>query len=281
MPDGRAAPRVALVTGCASGIGRALAHRLVETGHHLVATDIDAAGLERARAEGGWPEATCALLRLDVRDAEAWERAVDTCAERFGRIDLLFNVAGYLRPGYAHETSSEEVARHVDINLKGTIYGVQAAARRMVAQRSGHIVNIASLAGIAPIPGLCLYSASKFGVRGFSLAAGSELRKHNVFVTVVCPDAVQTPMLDLQVDYAEAALTFSGASPLTPDDVVAAIFERALKRRPVEVVLPESRGRLARLAGAMPGVGPWLGSVLERRGLKAQERRRRDRVEPR
>lgn len=269
--------KVALVTGSASGIGRALTGRLAASGHRLIATDVDEAGLARAQEDDGWPAASVATVGLDVRDAAAWERAVAACVERYGRIDLLFNVAGYLRPGFAHEASPEEVARHVDVNLKGTIFGVQAAARRMVAQRSGHIVNIASLAGIAPVPGLCLYSASKFGVRGFSLAAGIELRRHDVFVTVVCPDAVETPMLELQEDYDEAALTFSGSAPLTTDDVVGAIVERVLPKRPVEFVLPESRGRLARLAGALPAIAALIGGPLEKRGLKAQERRKRAR----
>lgn len=269
--------KTALITGSASGIGRALTSRLVREGYDVVATDGNDEGLEAAAREEGWPEARVRLGRLDVREAEAWQRLVEKAAGRFGQLDVLLNVAGYLRPGYAHETPFEEVERHVDINLKGTIYGLMAAARQMVRQRSGHIVCIASLAGVAPIPGLTLYSASKFGVRGYALAATNELRKHGVFVTVVCPDAVKTPMLDLQVDYPEAAFTFSGAKPLTTDEVVDAIVERALKKRPVELVLPAHRGRLARLVGAVPEVAPYLAPLMERKGKKAQKRLRQAR----
>ena len=79
----------------------------------------------------------------------------------------------------------------------------------MIPLGSGHIVNIASLASLVPSPGLALYSASKYAVRAFSLAAAEELREHGVAVTTVCPDAVRTAMLDKQLDYPEAALTFT------------------------------------------------------------------------
>src|SRR5205085_5137897 len=132
------------------------------------------------------------------------------CVTTYGRVDVLMNVAGYLLPGYIHETSADQIERHMDINAKGLMLGTQAAARVMVRQGQGHIINIASMAALAPVPGLCCYSASKYAVRAFSLAVAQELRPHGVYVTAVCPDAVQTPMLDLQVDYQEAAMTFSG-----------------------------------------------------------------------
>src|SRR5205823_4569252 len=112
--------------------------------------------------------------------------------------------------------------------------------------RHGHIINIASMAALAPIPGISLYSASKYAVRGFSLAAAQELRAHGVYVTVVCPDAVQTPMLDAQLAHDEAAATFSGPRLLTVEEVGRAIIGQGLARRPLEIYLPPSRGWLAR-----------------------------------
>lgn len=269
-----AAPPVSLITGAASGIGRALVGRLVALGHRVVATDVDEPGLTRARAEDGWPAESVVSTALDVRDAGAWGRVMGLVEERFGRLDVLCNVAGYLRPGYAHEQGHDEVERHIDINVKGTMHGTLAAAQRMVAQKSGHIVNISSLAGVAPIPGLTLYSASKFAVRGFSLAVAAELRPHGVHVTVICPDAVKTPMLDKQLAHAEAALTFSGTQ-LSTDDVTGAIVS-ALDKRPLEVMLPPSRGRLAQLATLLPGVQAYLEPVLRRRGSRVQSRLRGD-----
>lgn len=264
--------RVILITGAASGIGRALTGRLANAGHRIVATDVNEGGLTEAARDEGWPADRVVVSPLDVRDAAAWERACALTEERFGPLEVLLNVAGYLKPGYAHAEAASEVERHIDINVKGTLHGTMAAARRMVARRSGHIVNMASLAGLAPIPGLALYSASKFAVRGFSLAVAAELKPHNVQITVICPDAVKTPMLDKQVDFPEAALTFSGRQ-LTPEEVCDAVVD-ALKRRPLEVFLPRSRGRLAQLASLAPGMAPLLEPVLRWRGQKTQSRLR-------
>lgn len=261
------------VTGAASGIGRALTDRLAQAGHRVFATDINSEGLAAAAREGRWPEEAVRTRALDVRDPEEVRHAMDAAFEHTGGLDVLCNVAGYLHPGYAHEADLADVDRHVDVNVKGVMYLTMCAARHMVARKRGHIVNVASMAGIAGIPGLCMYSASKFAVRGWSLAVATELRQHGVHVTVVCPDAVQTPMLDKQVDFEEAALTFSGSRALSPDDVVDAILDDVLPNKPLELLLPRSRGILAKLASAAPGMQLRLEPLLRRKGRKAQRGR--------
>jgi 3-oxoacyl-[acyl-carrier protein] reductase len=139
-----------------------------------------------------------------------------------------------------------------------------------VRQGHGHIVNIASLAALAPIPGLALYSASKYAVRAFSLAAAEDLRPHGVAVTTVCPDAVKTPMFDHQMDYPEAALTFTAPKVLAVEEVSRVILGRVLERRPLLVVIPRWRGWLARLADVLPSASRVLASVLTRQGLRRQ-----------
>ena len=237
----------------------------------MVATDVELVKLKAAANAAGWNAAHVFLKALDVRDAAAWDRVVDFALAKAGGLDVLLNVAGYLRPGYIHETEASEVDRHIDVNTKGVILGTRAAARVMVPKGAGHIVNIASLAAIAPVPGLCLYSASKFAVRGFSLAVSQELGRFGVAVTTVCPDAVQTPMLDLQVDYEEAALTFSGDRVLTVDDVAQAIL-RALDERPMEVLIPMGRASLAKVVNAFPQIADRVKPLLRRKGLSAQRR---------
>jgi len=110
------------------------------------------------------------------------------------------------------------------------------------------------LAALAPVPGLALYSASKFAVRGYSLVAGMELAEHGIAVTTICPDAVQTPMLDQQKDKEQAALTFSGARALIVQEVVDAILDNALKNKPLEIILPTMRGVIAKAANAFPTI---------------------------
>ena len=261
--------RTFLVTGAAGGIGRQLVDDLVARDARVLATDIDVDALR----DRGWPPGQVGVRALDVRDPGAWDAAIDEVCARFGRLDVLVNVAGVLTPVWVHELEVETVHAIVDINFKGVVFGIRAAARRMVEQGAGHIINVASLSALAPIPGLAMYSASKYGVRAFSLAAAQELRAHGVRVSVLCPDAVQTPMLELQEDHDEAALTFSGRV-LTPADVSRAILERVLPRAPLEVFLPRGRGWMARFADVFPTIAFSLRPLLERRGRARQRRLR-------
>ena len=165
-----------LLTGCASGIGRHLADVLIARGHRVWATDIDLAGLRSHAAEAGWPEERVRSERLDVCDPAAWNRQVAAVVAAWGGIDVVLNIAGYIRPSRAAQATDEDVHRHFDVNVKGVVFGTRAAAEVMIAQGAGHIINIASLASLAPVPGISLYSASKYAVRAFSLAAAQELR---------------------------------------------------------------------------------------------------------
>lgn len=269
-----------LLTGCASGIGRHLAGALAAGECRVVATDVDYAALQAAAQAQGWDPTRVELHALDVRDPRRWNEVLDLVQARWQRLDVLFNIAGFLRPGLVHEQTADDVDRHLDINAKGTIYGSQAAAARMVAQGHGHIVNFASMAGLAPVSGISLYTASKFAVRGFSLALANELRPHGVAVTVICPDAVQTPMLDLQLDCPQAALTFSGRRALGVEEIERLILRRVLPRRPLEAILPRSRGWLAKLTSALPGVARVVLPALMKKGLARQKQIRGQRAKP-
>lgn len=263
--------RTYLVTGCASGIGRRVAGELLGRGARVAATDLDIRRLREIAQADGWPEDRTLVRRLDVRDADEWEQALDAAEDRLGVVSVLLNIAGFLRPGWVREVEVDDVDRHFDVNTKGVVFGTRAAARRMADRGEGHIVNMASLAALAPVPGLSLYSASKFAVRAFSIAAAHELRESGVAVTVLCPDAVQTPMLDLQRGRPEAELTFSG-QVLTVDDVCAAILDDILVRRPLEVVLPRSRGVLARTADLFPESARRVEPLLRWVGRRRQRR---------
>lgn len=264
--------KVVILTGGASGIGKHLAHVFAARGDRLVATDIQEEALKEEGRKGSWDPAQVAVRKLDIRDRTAWQETIDFAVRTWGKIDLLMNIAGYLLPGYLHEIDPEEIDRHIDINVKGTLYGTQVAARQMVSQGYGHIVNFASLASLVPVPGIALYSASKFSVRGFSLAVGHELRPHGVSVTVVCPDAVRTPMLDLEADYKEAALVFSGSKPLTVEDIERVLFKKVLPKRPLEVFFPPSRGWLAKVANLSTSLATVLEPIFTRKGLANQEK---------
>jgi NAD(P)-dependent dehydrogenase (short-subunit alcohol dehydrogenase family) len=263
---------VGLITGAASGIGRHLTGLLARHGFRLLATDANEQGLEQAAREEGWPADRVVPHPLDVRRPNAWEAALDTLEQHHGPVDLLLNVAGVLKPAWVADIADADVDLMIDVNVKGVIYGTRAAARRMVPRGQGHIVNFGSLASLGPVPGLGVYSTSKFAVRGFSLAAAVELRERGVAVSLVMPDAVQTPMLDLQVGYEEAALTFSGSRALTVEDIGEAVVQRVLTTRPIEIALPTGRGLLARLAGDFPEAARSLRPLLVRTGRRHQAR---------
>lgn len=257
-----------LVSGCASGIGRDLAQVLVSAGHRVLATDRVLAPLQELAERG--PAERIQVRTLDVTDPLAWEAALAAARQCFGGLDVLVNVAGVLVPGWAHEISDEAVDLHLDVNVKGVVHGMRAVVPGMIAQGHGHIINVASLAALAPVPGLALYCASKYAVRGYSLSVALELRRHGIAVTVVCPDAVQTPMLELQRDVEAAAMTFSGPRVLTTREVSEAIV-RALDERPLELLLPPSRGWLAKLGDLLPDSARVLEPLLRWQGRRKQQ----------
>jgi NAD(P)-dependent dehydrogenase (short-subunit alcohol dehydrogenase family) len=183
--------RIAIVTGGGSGIGEALCRALTARGDTVVVADIDGAAAERV---AGDLRATAA--KVDVRDAAAVQALVDDTVAAHGRLDLIFNNAGIGVGGDVLDLTVAHWDRIIDINLRGVIHGVQAAYPVMAKQRSGHIINTASVAGLVAPPYLAPYVAVKHAVVGLSLALRGEAAAHKVGVTVVCPGWTDTPILD-------------------------------------------------------------------------------------
>jgi NAD(P)-dependent dehydrogenase (short-subunit alcohol dehydrogenase family) len=189
--------RTAIVTGGASGIGRALASALVTRGDTVVVADIDGAGAERAAGElAGRGPGTATPAVVDVRDAGMVRDLVEQVRDQHGRLDVMVNNAGIGIGGEASELSLAHWERVIDVNLRGVVHGVHAAYPVMIAQRSGHIVNTASLAGLVPASWLTPYAMTKHAVVGLSLSLRAEAATHGVRVTAVCPGVVETPLLD-------------------------------------------------------------------------------------
>lgn len=260
---------VAIITGANSGIGFAFAHALYAQQYRLCLVDIQLDNIQAALPASDQRM----FYTLDVRDASAWKNLTDSVVQKFGTIDYLVNFAGIVQPGFIYDVPVSDIDRHIDINTKGTLYGTHAVGAHMKKQGHGHIINIASLAGIAPVPGIALYSASKFAVRGFSLAAAHEFAPFGVTISVVCPDLVKTPMYDLELQYREeTALVFSGSKEvLTPERVVAEILA-VMRTKKREVTIPASRGLLARLAGAWPWLADVVRGRLVKKGLRRMEK---------
>jgi NAD(P)-dependent dehydrogenase (short-subunit alcohol dehydrogenase family) len=183
--------RIAIVTGGGSGIGEALSRALAARGDTVVVADIDGAAAQRVAGDIGGTAA-----KVDVRDASAVQALVDETVAAHGRLDLMFNNAGIGVGGEALELTVAHWDRIIDINLRGVVHGVQAAYPVMARQRSGHIVNTASIAGLIAPAYLAPYAATKHAVVGLSLALRGEAKAYGVSVTVVCPGWTDTPILD-------------------------------------------------------------------------------------
>ncbi len=267
-----------IITGAASGIGRHWARALQQRGgdYRLALADVDAEGLRAAFS----PSETVRLHPLDVRSAPQWERLIADTLERFGRLDYLFNIAGGGRPGFFIRQPLENFDWVLDVNLKGALLGMRLAGEVMLRQGRGHIINVASLAGLSPTPGNALYSAAKAGLRNASIAAAIEWRRRGVAVTVISPDLVDTPIMQRHLESAgeEVALTYTGVT-LTVFDLERA-FWRAMRTRPLEINLPRWRGWLTKLNHAFPALMLLLYDPMRRRGMKRLEKIRRERGIP-
>jgi NAD(P)-dependent dehydrogenase (short-subunit alcohol dehydrogenase family) len=189
--------KVAVVTGAASGIGKALSAALAGRGATVVMADLDEAGAKSAAdALGAGPPGRVSGVELDVTDADAFAELIGRVSSEHGHLDLLFNNAGIGVSGDVADLSLEHWERVIDVNLRGVVHGVVAAYPLMVRQRSGHIVNTASLAGLLPAPILTPYAATKHGVVGLSTSLRIEAQRHGVRVSAVCPGVIDTPLLD-------------------------------------------------------------------------------------
>jgi len=231
--------RVAAVTGAASGIGRATALALSRQGARVALCDRNRSGLDEVakaiQGEGGQAR----VVELDVSDQGQAVQAIDGIVEGWGQLDVLVNAAGISSSGPtsrgpAMGISEQDWDRILDVNLLGTVYCAQAAARHMIRQRGGRIVNIASVAGIIPRINSAAYGASKAGVRMFTKCLALELARYGVTVNAVAPGPIDTPMLGPEGDQSIRARYVAGMPELfrlgvplgklgKPEDVASAI----------------------------------------------------------
>lgn len=232
--------RVAVVTGAGSGIGAALAVGLARNGARVVCADLDQASAERMVAAissaGGHAEA----VAVDVTDAAMVAELVARTVSAHGRLDYMFNNAGISISGEARDISLEHWRRVLDVNLMGVVYGCDAAYKQMVSQGGGHIVNIASLAGLIPFPTNVPYATTKHAVVGLSLSLRAEGEDLGVRVSAVCPGFVQTGIFEatpfINVDR-ERAMRDIPFTPL-PSDIAATAILRGVTRNQALIVFP-------------------------------------------
>lgn len=195
MSNSRLEGKVALITGGARGMGAAEAELFVANGATVVITDVlDAVGAETAkRLSSG--SGTCVFNHHDVTSEADWSAVVADVLQSFGQIDILVNNAGIFEQGSILDTTLEAYRRTIDINQVGVFLGMKAVAAHMAGRRTGSIINISSVAGMAGTPGFVAYGASKWAVRGMTKGVAKELAPHGVRVNSIHPGIIDTPML--------------------------------------------------------------------------------------
>jgi 3-oxoacyl-[acyl-carrier protein] reductase len=185
--------QVAVITGAGRGIGAAIAARLTELGAHAILCGRRRAPLEETADAIKVADKHTSIIECDVANFRSVQSLAETVQRSFARLDILVNNAGILgSPGPLLELAPDGWDQILNTNLRGVYYTIRTLAPLMVRARSGHIINISSLAGKNPVANAAAYSASKWGLNGLSYSVAEELRAHNIRVSVVCPGSVHT-----------------------------------------------------------------------------------------
>lgn len=186
--------RIAVVTGASRGIGRAIATRLAADGRHVVLVSRSEGPLSEVKSEIEGAGGAASVCAADVGDREAWAGAIESIVKEHGRLDILVNNAGITRDNLVLRMSDEEWDEVIRVNLTSAFVGIRAAARAMMKQRFGRIVNIASTSGLVGNAGQANYAAAKSGLVGLSKTIARELGGKGVTCNVVAPGFIQTDM---------------------------------------------------------------------------------------
>jgi NADP-dependent 3-hydroxy acid dehydrogenase YdfG len=184
--------KVVVITGASSGLGEATARHLSAQGAKLVLAARRIDRLQALAAELGL-DADVAV-RTDVADRAQVQALVDNAVAKHGRIDVILNNAGLMPQSLLEKGKVDEWDRMVDVNIKGVLYGVAAALPHMIAQKSGHIINVSSVAGHKVRQGSAVYAATKAAVRMFSEGLRQEVGHHGIRTTIISPGAVETEL---------------------------------------------------------------------------------------
>lgn len=265
MKSNHFANKTAIVTGAASGIGRALALELATRGAIVYAADRDEsrlAGLTQAN-----PTGNIHLVHLDITDPAAVTAVVERVAAECGRLDLMFNNAGIVVGGDFADLPTDIWQRIVDVNFWGVVHGTRAAYSQMRRQGWGHIVNTSSSAGVIPVARSVAYTATKHAVVGLSTSLRAEAAEHGIFVSVVLPGLVDTNIFSDAINLANynysAAVERVPMKKISPHQAARSIL-RGVTRNDEFIVFPALNRLVIRLYRVMPKM---IGPIIARAGM--------------
>jgi len=252
-----------IITGAAGGIGTALAREMDRRGANLVLADINFNGLKSLASD---LKSDPLIGQCDITDRADVKKLVEEAVKRFSKVDILINNAGIIRPALFENCGYEDIDAQMKLNFMGAVNCTKEVLAVMIPVKQGHVVTISSLAGLVPETFSSIYTASKFALRGFFLTLAIEVRKHNIKVSTIFPDSVDTPMLKYEASHGGSPLTFLGDAQ-SPEKVVRAVIQSIEKGSP-EICAPASTGIISRIIMCWPWIVTKLWPVLERMGEK-------------
>ncbi|MEM6328668.1 MAG: SDR family oxidoreductase [Planctomycetota bacterium] len=260
----------ALVTGAASGIGRAIAHRLADERCDLFLLDIDGAGLAHTAAALAASGVEVVTSRCDLADTASIDRAVDQAISRWAGVDLLVNNAGVTYYGHTHEMAAEHWDRLMAVNLLGPVHLTRALLPALLARPEAHVLNVCSVLGLIGLPRVGAYCTSKFGLVGFSETLRAEYNRVGLGVTALCPGLAKTNLFAAAERRPGADAKTPPAALCTTPERVARAALRAIKRnQAVARVEPFSRLLYAARQN-FPTALDWLLQLGRRRRIERQ-----------
>jgi NADP-dependent 3-hydroxy acid dehydrogenase YdfG len=217
--------KVVVITGASSGLGEATARYLSARGATVVLGARRVERLQKLAKELNGGDGKALAMETDVTKPDQVQRLVDAAVKNYGRIDVIINNAGLMPQSRLELRKIDEWDRMIDVNIKGVLYGIAAALPYMQKQKSGHIINVSSVAGHKVRPGGVVYSATKTAVRVLSEGLRQEVKPYNIRTTVISPGAVDTELPDTisDPDLAKGIHEFYASTAIPPDSFARAV----------------------------------------------------------
>ncbi len=259
--------KIVVITGASSGIGFSAARMFAREGANIVLAARSTAKLDELAAELKQYDIKILTIPTDVSSLSDCRNLIKETVSTLGSIDILVNNAGYTFQGEFNDVELKEYDQILDVNLKAPIRLTKLALPHLLKAESGRIINVASILGIFPIPTETVYSATKFGLRGFSYALADELKNTDVRICLICPGPVDTPFIMENIEKVHD-LVFS-TSVSSPDEIAELILQSA-KDGKMERIKPVHTGVLAKIGFLIP----WLKTILLPFMIKDGKRRK-------
>ncbi len=260
--------KVVIITGASSGIGAAVARRLARDGMRLTLAARRLDRLELVAADVHALGGEALIAETDVRNRDELRRMVDATLDQWGRIDVLINNAGITRDRLLVRFSPEKISAEIHTNLIAAIECTQMVLPTMLRQKSGHIINISSVAGLVGTPGSTVYSASKFGIIGFSDALRRELQKTRIHVSAFCPGYTPTELSPDLKAIAEGLPNAPHMPGLIPVNYVADQIARLINHPRGRVIIPASWKLMVFVSTLFPSIADKLLPLFQPRRKK-------------